>query len=93
MAWSMWPKDTGLGVNMNELISKLFKQSGGIIEIENGNFWTYTTENYDPELFATLIIKECAGLVKKHNYECIRLEEPLYGITSSEILEHFGVEE
>ena len=33
MAWSMWPKDTGLGVNMNELISKLFKQSGGSIEI------------------------------------------------------------
>ena len=77
---------------MNELISKLFKQSGGSIEIENGNFWTYS-ENLDPELFATLIIRECAGLVKKHNYECIRLEEPLYGITSSEILEHFGVKE
>ena len=71
MAWSMSPKDTGLGVNMNELISKLFKQSGGSIEIENGNFWTYTTENYDPELFATLIVRECMliceDVMKKDN--------------------------
>jgi len=67
MAWSMSPKDTGLGVNMNELISKLFKQSGGSIEIENGNFWTYTTENYDPELFAKLIVRECM-------HECLRMQ-------------------
>ena len=56
---------------MNELISKLFKQSGGIIEIENGNFWTYTTENYDPELFAELIVRECMliceDVMKKDN--------------------------
>lgn len=83
MAWSMWPKDTGLGVNMNELISKLFKQSGGIIEIENGNFWTYTTENYDPELFATLIIKEC----------CQKLEDDGMVEVAIEMKEHFGVEE
>ena len=86
MAWSMWPKDTGLGVNMNELISKLFKQSGGIIEIENGNFWTYTTENYDPELFATLIIRECANQV-----DWILAEG---GKTQGDLIkEHFGVEE
>lgn len=84
MAWSMSPKDTGLGVNMNELISKLFKQSGGIIEIENGNFWTYTTENYDPELFAKLIVKECIDVVSKataspNGYQAL--------------MKHFGVEE
>ena len=83
MAWSMWPKDTGLGVNMNELISKLFKQSGGIIEIENGNFWTYTTENYDPELFATLIIRECASIADT--------AEPF--LASDLIKQHFGVDE
>jgi hypothetical protein len=86
MAWSMWPKDTGLGVNMNELISKLFKQSGGSIEIENGNFWTYTTENYDPELFATLIIRECANQV-----DWILAEG---GKTQGDLIkQHFGVEE
>jgi hypothetical protein len=56
---------------MNELISKLFKQSGGSIEIENGNFWTYTTENYDPELFADSIVWECMKIcedvMKKDN--------------------------
>ena len=83
MAWSMWPKDTGLGVNMNELISKLFKQSGGSIEIENGNFWTYTTENYDPELFAKLIVKECAKIADT--------AEPF--LASDLIKQHFGVEE
>jgi hypothetical protein len=80
----MSPKDTGLGVDMNELISKLFKQSGGIIEIENGNFWTYTTENYDPELFAKLIVKECIDVVSKataspNGYQAL--------------MKHFGVEE
>ena len=71
---------------MNELISKLFKQSGGIIEIENGNFWTYTTENYDPELFATLIIRECANQV-----DWILAEG---GKTQGDLIkQHFGVEE
>ena len=45
------------------------------------------------EKFAELIIRECADLVKKHNYQTIQNEEPLYGITSPEILEHFGVKE
>jgi hypothetical protein len=68
---------------MNELISKLFKQSGGSIEIENGNFWTYTTENYDPELFAKLIVKECAKIADT--------AEPF--LASDLIKQHFGVEE
>ena len=71
---------------MNELISKLFKQSGGSIEIENGNFWTYTTENYDPELFAKLIIREWANQV-----DWILAEG---GKTQGDLIkQHFGVEE
>jgi len=68
---------------MNELISKLFKQSGGIIEIENGNFWTYS-DDLDPELFAKLIVKECIDVVSKataspNGYQAL--------------MKHFGVEE
>jgi len=88
MAWSMSPKDTGLGVNMNELISKLFKQSGGSIEIENGNFWTYTTENYDPELFATLIVRECVR-------EFVRKQPVSVNVSNRarHVFKQFGVEE
>ena len=73
---------------MNELISKLFKQSGGIIEIENGNFWTYTTENYDPELFATLIVRECMEWCDAH----ATINGTAQQIRDS-IKNHFGVEE
>jgi len=56
-------------------------------------FDSYMVDKFDSEKFAELIIRECAKLVRKHNYQSIQNEEPLYGITSSEILEHFGVEE
>jgi len=56
-------------------------------------FDSYMIDKFDSEKFAELIIRECAKLVRKHNYQTIQNEEPLYGITSSEILEHFGVEE
>jgi hypothetical protein len=75
---------------MNELISKLFKQSGGIIEIENGNFWTYTTENYDPELFAKLIVRECANELIKWKNQPFPYDEE-FGARL--IKQHFGVEE
>jgi len=42
--------------------------------------------------FAELIVWECAKLVRKYNYECIRNDEP-YGISSDVIMEHFGVKE
>ena len=95
MAWSMSPKDTGLGVNMNELISKLFKQSGGSIEIENGNFWTYTTENYDPELFAKLIVRECAQacINMGNDYEIKSAGQYQAELFAFAIKQHFGVEE
>ena len=56
-------------------------------------FDSYMIDKFDSEKFAELIIRECAKLVRKHNYQSIQNEEPLYGITSPEILEHFGVEE
>jgi hypothetical protein len=89
----MSPKDTGLGVNMNELISKLFKQSGGSIEIENGNFWTYTTENYDPELFAKLIVRECIGVLNKRFMGDLNREDMEVRRCIADVEKHFGVEE
>ena len=56
-------------------------------------FDSYMIDKFDSEKFAELIIRECAKLVRKHNYQSIQNEEPLYGITSPEILEHFGVKE
>ena len=72
---------------MNELISKLFKQSGGSIEIENGNFWTYS-ENLDPELFATLIVRECVR-------EFVRKQPVSVNVSNRarHVFKHFGVEE
>jgi hypothetical protein len=46
---------------MNKTIKTLFIQAGGSVEEENGNLWTYC-EDLDPEKFAQLVIKECAGL-------------------------------
>jgi hypothetical protein len=46
---------------MNEMIKTLFIQAGGGVEEENGNLWTYC-EDLDPEKFAQLVVRECAGL-------------------------------
>ena len=46
---------------MNEIIKALFIQAGGSVEEENGNLWTYS-DDLDPELFAQLIVRECANI-------------------------------
>jgi hypothetical protein len=47
---------------MNEHIKSLFKQAGGSIEIDSeGNLFTYT-DNFDPEVFASLIARDCITL-------------------------------
>jgi hypothetical protein len=69
---------------MNRVIKELIQKADSICNETRGV--------YD-EILVELIIRECAKLVRKHNYQTIQNEEPLYGITSSEILEHFGVEE
>ena len=53
---------------MNEIIKNLFIQAGGSVEEENGNLWTYS-DDLDPELFAQLVVRECAKLNKHQSYE------------------------
>jgi hypothetical protein len=76
---------------MNEIIKALFIQAGGSIEEENGNLWTYS-DDLDPELFAQLVVRECAEMVRKNNYQFMSNEQH-YGVTSGDILNHFGVTE
>jgi hypothetical protein len=46
---------------MNKAIKALFIQAGGSVEEENGNLWTYS-DDLDPELFAQLVVRECANI-------------------------------
>jgi hypothetical protein len=48
---------------MNKRTAELFRIAGGRIEAENGNFWTYTDEGFDPALFADLVVLECYHVV------------------------------
>jgi hypothetical protein len=53
---------------MNKNVAKLFVKAGGCIE---GNL-TYTDEGFDPELFAELIIRNCAHVcLEANDYERI----------------------
>jgi hypothetical protein len=67
---------------MNEIIKNLFIQAGGSIEEENGNLWTYS-DDLDPELFAQLVVRECANIADTAEpYKAYDL-----------IKKHFGVKE
>jgi len=46
----------------------------------------------DQEKFALLIVRECAEMVRKNNYQFMSNEQH-YGVTSGDILNHFGVKE
>jgi hypothetical protein len=46
---------------MNKVIKAMFIQAGGSVEEENGNLWTYS-DDLDPELFAQLVVRECANI-------------------------------
>ena len=67
---------------MNERIKLLAREAGFYANPDIEKF----------EKFAELIVLECAKLVRKYNYECIRNDEP-YGIASDDIMNHFGVTE
>jgi hypothetical protein len=69
---------------MNERIKTLFIKAGGGIEEENGNLWTYS-DDLDPELFAQLVVRECADVatINAHQWES----------PGTYVLKHFGVEE
>ena len=73
---------------MNERIKLLAEQAGfrSNPDIYDRN------QSFDIEKFAELIVRECAKLVRKHNYESIKNDEP-YGITSDGIMKHFGIKE
>ena len=69
---------------MNKRTAELFRIAGGRIEAENGNFWTYTDEGFDPDLFAQLIAQECAliaGLMEQSGRKMI----------GAQILDNFNV--
>ena len=71
---------------MNEQLKLLFKQAGGYIEVDDsGNQTTYTYD-FDPEIFAILIIKECTKVVEKNLFEGIGWN------TSRKVKQHFGVD-
>jgi hypothetical protein len=79
---------------MNKVINELFNRAGGwteVCDVSGEEILTYN-EHLDPEKFAELIIRECAEFVRKENYKAIMNETPFY-VTSSAILENFGVEE
>ena len=53
---------------MNKDIELLFKQAGGYVEVDNeGNRFTYT-QDFDPDVFASLIIQDCAQTLVNHGY-------------------------
>ena len=69
---------------MNKRTAELFRIAGGRIEAENGNFWTFTDEGFDPDLFAQLIAQECAliaGLMEQSGRKMI----------GAQILDNFSV--
>jgi len=74
---------------MNERIKNLFIQAGGHVEEENGYLWTYN-EDLDPELFAELLIQECATLCDLYAMPDGTSETAI--ILASAIRRKFGVE-
>jgi hypothetical protein len=53
---------------MNKDIEKLFKQANGYVETDSeGNRSTYTYD-FDPDQFASLIIKNCIQTLVNHGY-------------------------
>ncbi len=66
---------------MNEQIEILFKQAGGYVEVDNeGNYFTYT-QDFDPEKFAELIVRECMSNLYLNGYDDAMVQ----------IQKHFGI--
>jgi hypothetical protein len=67
---------------MNEQIEILFKQAGGYVEVDNeGNYFTYT-QDFNPEKFSSLIIRECLSNLYLNGYDDAMVQ----------IQKHFGIE-
>ncbi len=66
---------------MNEQIEILFKQAGGYVEVDTeGNYFTYT-QDFDPEKFAELIVRECMSNLYLNGYDDAMVQ----------IQKHFGI--
>ena len=76
---------------MNDRIKALFIQAGGTVEEDNGNLWTYS-DDLDPELFAQLVVRECANIAdteRSNSVGCGYITKT----NGMRIKEHFGVKE
>ena len=69
---------------MNERIRELHSQCK---VCDNG-----TVLYFDYERFAELIVRECAEMVRIQN-EQFMANESHYGVVSTDVLKHFGVEQ
>lgn len=83
---------------MNERIESLFNSAGGYAEKDDkGNCFTYT-DNFDPEKFAELIVKECARMChyqalvesERGSLECVYKERALDAM-GKKITDTFGI--
>jgi len=71
---------------MNSKIRDLFRIAGGRIEVENGNFWTFTGDGFNPELFAQLMVLECYHVVVSN----LHIGTSLAG---ANLKKHFGMDD
>jgi hypothetical protein len=81
---------------MNKSIELLFKQAGGYVEVDDkGNYFTYT-QDFDPDIFARSIVKECIDIVKNLSpgYDDYRnqIEDAFRRDCVGNITQRFGVE-
>jgi hypothetical protein len=81
---------------MNERIKELAEQAEqyALDKANKGNDedYDYSFDDDFQEKFAELIVRECAKMVRKNNYQFMSNEQH-YGVTSGDILNHFGVTE
>ena len=78
---------------MNERIKELAEQAG-FSKDKYDLYWDddANAEGVDLEKFAELIVRECAEMVRIQN-EQFMANESHYGVVSTDVLKHFGVEE
>jgi hypothetical protein len=53
---------------MNNYIEKLFKQAKGYVETDDKGNRSIYTYDFDPDMFANLIIKNCIQTLVNHGY-------------------------
>ena len=95
---------------MNERIKELYNQSGGLVRMYEGKLTYFPAyqknvgdgnfefSSFDPEKFAELIVRECAGLCEHESnddeYDQYDMGQSVKAESiKTAIKEHFGVEE